>query len=54
MASLSSIGVSSLTAYKLALETVGNNIANVNNEVFGRQTVDFATQQSQQLGKGLA
>lgn len=52
MPSLTNIASSSLSAYKLALETVGNNIANVNTEGYSRQTIDFQTQRSQFIGRG--
>lgn len=52
MPSLANIATSSLSAYKVALQTVGNNIANVNTEGYSRQMVNLATQTSQQVGTG--
>lgn len=50
MPSLMSIASSSLSSYKIALETVGNNIANVNTEGYSRQNVSFATQTTTKVG----
>ncbi|MET0042542.1 MAG: flagellar hook-associated protein FlgK [Candidatus Thiodiazotropha sp. 6PLUC3] len=41
--SLQSIGVSGLVATRLALDTTGHNIANVNTDGYSRQRIDFAT-----------
>ncbi len=52
MPSLTSIASSSLLTYKSALETVGNNIANVHTEGYSRQTVTLAPLQSENVGNG--
>lgn len=44
------IASSGLFAYKTALETVGNNIANVNTEGYSRQSVLFGTQSGTRIG----
>jgi flagellar hook-associated protein 1 FlgK len=41
--SLQSIGISGLVATRLALDTTGHNISNVNTEGYSRQTIDFTT-----------
>ncbi len=43
--SITSIGVSALTAYRLALDTTGHNIANVNSDGYSRQRVDFTARE---------
>ncbi len=43
--SITSIGVSALTAYRLALDTTGHNIANVNTDGYSRQRVDFSARE---------
>ncbi len=50
MPSLMNIASSGLASYKTALETVGNNISNVNTEGYSRQTVNFATQTATRIG----
>lgn len=52
MPNINNIATSSLSAYRTALETVANNIANVNTEGFARQTVDFSTRGAQNVGSG--
>ncbi len=41
--SLQSIGISGLIANRIALDTTGHNISNVNTEGYSRQRVDFVT-----------
>lgn len=43
--SITSIGVSALTAYRQALDTTGHNIANVNTDGYSRQRVDFTARE---------
>ncbi|MCG8017930.1 MAG: flagellar hook-associated protein FlgK [Candidatus Thiodiazotropha sp. 'RUGA'] len=50
--SLQSIGVSGLVATRLALDTTGHNIANVNTDGYSRQRIDFATRLPSQSGVG--
>ncbi len=44
--SMQTIGISGLIASRIALNTTGHNISNVNTEGYSRQRVDFATRQS--------
>ncbi|MCG7899032.1 MAG: flagellar hook-associated protein FlgK [Candidatus Thiodiazotropha lotti] len=50
--SLQSIGVSGLVATRLALDTTGHNIANVNTDGYSRQRIDFATRLPSQSAVG--
>lgn len=50
MADLYGIGTSALIAYRRALDTVSNNIANVNTEGYSRQRIDLQARSSAMLG----
>ncbi|MEJ2455750.1 MAG: flagellar hook-associated protein FlgK [Candidatus Thiodiazotropha sp.] len=50
--SITSIGVSALTAYRQALDTTGHNIANVNSDGYSRQRVDFTAREPTYTGNG--
>ncbi|MEW8627936.1 MAG: flagellar hook-associated protein FlgK [Candidatus Thiodiazotropha sp.] len=50
--SLQSIGVSGLIATRLALDTTGHNIANVNTEGYSRQRIDFISRLPSQNAVG--
>ena len=46
------IGAQALQANLVALQTIGNNIANVNTQGYSRQNVSLATVQGQYTGNG--
>lgn len=50
--SLLNVGARALMANQLALQTAGNNIANVNTAGYSRQTVAFQTAVGQNMGNG--
>ena len=50
MSDLLSLGSGAISVYKQALATVSNNIANVNNEGYSRQTVSISQNQPVQAG----
>ena len=50
--SLLNVGARALMANQLALQTAGNNIANVNTAGYSRQTVAFQTSVGQNMGNG--
>jgi flagellar hook-associated protein 1 len=50
MADILNIATSSLNAYKVALDTIGNNIANANTPGYSRQEVSLSSQASQRFG----
>ncbi len=50
--SITSIGVSALTAYRQALDTTGHNIANVSSDGYSRQRVDFTAREPTYTGNG--
>lgn len=50
MSDLFGIGTSALSAAQIALDTTGNNIANVNTDGYSRQQVEFGTLPSQGAG----
>lgn len=50
MADLGNIGTTSLLAFSRALNTIANNIANVNTEGYSKQRVNFDTRDSQFFG----
>ena len=50
MSDLLSLGSGAINIYKQALATVSNNIANVNNEDYSRQTVSISQNQPVQAG----
>lgn len=52
MADLLNIGTSALLSLQRALDTTGNNIANVNTPGYSRQRVEFATLPAQNTGAG--
>lgn len=52
MTDLSSIAMSSLIAYKTALDVVGNNIGNANTEGYSKQTTTLATKNAIFSGAG--
>lgn len=50
MADLLGTGISGLLASRVALDTTGHNIANLNTEGYSRQTAEFAARAPQQVG----
>ncbi|MBT8085180.1 MAG: flagellar hook-associated protein FlgK [Woeseia sp.] len=52
MANLLSTSLSGMLAFQRALETTGNNIANVNTPGYSRQVAEFSTRPGQQTGAG--
>ena len=52
MASLLGIGTSALTAFRRSLDTVGQNIANVNTPGYNRQRVTLSSREPQFTGSG--
>ncbi|MES9903455.1 MAG: flagellar hook-associated protein FlgK [Sedimenticola sp.] len=52
MATLLGISSSGLLAYQRALNTVGHNVANADNEGYSRQRVDFETREPSYSGSG--
>jgi len=52
MPDISRIGTSALTAYRTALATVSNNIANSSVEGYSRQSVELVTREAQFVGVG--
>ena len=52
MAELLNIGISGLLAYQRTMDTISQNIANVNTEGYSRQTVELKASQPQAFGFG--
>lgn len=50
--SLLNVGSGALMANQIALQTIGNNIANVKTEGYSRQTVSMGTNFGQDIGYG--
>ncbi len=50
--SITSIGVSALTAFRQALDTTGHNIANVSSDGYSRQRIDFTAREPTYTGNG--
>jgi flagellar hook-associated protein 1 FlgK len=50
MAGILNIATSGLNAFQSALDTIGNNIANVNTEGYSRQSLELNTRTSQRFG----
>ncbi|MEL6868241.1 MAG: flagellar hook-associated protein FlgK [Pseudomonadota bacterium] len=54
MTTLFGIGTDALTAFRRSLDTISNNIANVNTEGYSRQSVTFQARDPQFVGLGFA
>jgi flagellar hook-associated protein 1 FlgK len=52
MTNLINIGLSGLNSYKLGLESVANNIANVNTEGYSRQVISYESQLAEKVRNG--
>ncbi|MEM8548604.1 MAG: flagellar basal body protein, partial [Pseudomonadota bacterium] len=52
MTGILNVGTSALTAFRRALDTVSNNIANVNTDGYSRQTVTLSAREPQFNGVG--
>ncbi len=52
MTDISSIASTALIAFQSSLNTISNNISNVNTEGYARQTIEFSTRSATQFGTG--